>query len=55
MTKTVHVLQDAFDGRPFMQLLEQQGLDRQLRHVLLHAVALSPWNQDNSSSAQGIA
>ena len=37
--------QDAFDGRPFARLLEQAGLDGQLRKVLLHAVALSPWSQ----------
>ena len=48
-------LQDAFDDRPFSTLLKQQGLDEQLQHVLLHAIALSPWSKPEDSSEETAA
>ncbi|KAK9851131.1 hypothetical protein WJX84_002509 [Apatococcus fuscideae] len=48
-------LKDAFDDRPFVTLLEQQGLDEQLRHVLLHAIALDPWSSKSAESAASSA
>ena len=45
------VAQDSFDDTPFVTLLERQGLDEQLRHVLLHAIALSPWGSPAQASA----
>lgn len=38
-------LQDAFDGRPFAQLLTEQGLGPDVRSLLLYAVAMLETDQ----------